>query len=55
MIVTTEINGNLVTDETDSDNVPISASNDAGDAHPGKEGASYSDQKDLIGTGDVHG
>lgn len=38
MIVPTEINRNLVTDETDSDNVPIFAANDAGDACPGKEG-----------------
>lgn len=42
MIVPTEINGNLVTDETDLDNVPIFAANDAGDARPGKEGASHS-------------
>lgn len=42
MIVPTEINRNLVTDGTDSDNVPIFAANDAGDACPGKEGVSYS-------------
>lgn len=45
VIAATEINGNLVTDETHSDNVPILAPNDAGDACSGKEKASYSDQK----------
>lgn len=47
MIVRTEINGNLVTDETHSDNILIFASNDAGDACPGFDrhvGMSMDDQ-----------
>lgn len=50
VIFPTEVNGSLLTDETDLHNVPALASNDAGGDHLEKEWASYSNQKSLIGT-----
>lgn len=37
VIFPAEVNGSLVTDEADLDNVPAFASNDAGGDHPEKE------------------
>lgn len=48
MIFPTEVNGSLVTDESDVRNVPSAAPNNAGGNHPEKALASYSNQKSLI-------